>query len=192
MNEPYGDLTLGDARRRRISSAASLSTKRWGFAVRRSTSDGVGFFQAGACAIAVLPSDELANDANIASEGMAENFRGFALAWNCRLEHRRRCRDQDAPRWRRRRRSASPRRMRSGAAIAAISPISTAISGRWPTIRTFPLTEDGRLHAAGLSGFLVPNRTQARTDCRLTCARAQRTHRGDGQKVQAKSAPAAQ
>ena len=49
--------------------------------------DGVGFFQAGACAIAVFPSDELAKDANVAFEGMAENFRGIALAWNCRSEH---------------------------------------------------------------------------------------------------------
>jgi hypothetical protein len=45
---------------------------------------GVGFFQAGACAISVFPSQELAKDANVAFENMAETFRGVALAWNCR------------------------------------------------------------------------------------------------------------
>ena len=57
--------------------------ERLGFRRKGKTFDGIGFFQAGACAIAVWPSDELAKDANVASEGMAENFRGVALAWNC-------------------------------------------------------------------------------------------------------------
>lgn len=57
-----------------------------GFDRRAKGSEGVGFFRAGACAIAVWPSDELAKDANVASEGMAESFRGVALAWNCRTK----------------------------------------------------------------------------------------------------------
>jgi predicted lactoylglutathione lyase len=55
-----------------------------GFHRKGSTYDSVGFFKAGACAIAVWPSEELAKDANVAYEGMAETFRGVALAWNCR------------------------------------------------------------------------------------------------------------
>jgi uncharacterized glyoxalase superfamily protein PhnB len=54
-----------------------------GFRRRSRGAEGVGFFQAGACAIAVWPSEELAKDANFASEGMAPAFRGVALAWNC-------------------------------------------------------------------------------------------------------------
>ena len=54
-----------------------------GFERKAKDSIGVGFFQAGACAIAVWPSQELANDANVAHESMAEVFRGVALAWNC-------------------------------------------------------------------------------------------------------------
>ncbi|MGE0563647.1 MAG: VOC family protein [Pseudolabrys sp.] len=54
-----------------------------GFRRKGRSAEGVGFFQAGACAIAVWPSDELARDANIANEGMAPAFRGVALAWNC-------------------------------------------------------------------------------------------------------------
>ena len=85
MNEPTGILslvTLGVANLKR--SIAFYETL--GFRRKALAADGVGFFQAGACAIAVFPSDELASDANIASEGMAENFRGIALAWNCRSE----------------------------------------------------------------------------------------------------------
>lgn len=54
-----------------------------GFRRKGTGFEGIGFFQAGACAIAVWPSDELAKDANVAFEGMAESFRGFTLAWNC-------------------------------------------------------------------------------------------------------------
>lgn len=58
-----------------------------GFQRRARSADGVGFFQAGACAIAVFPSAELAKDANVALEGgMADSFRGVSLAWNCRSE----------------------------------------------------------------------------------------------------------
>ena len=54
-----------------------------GFRRKVQATEGVGFFQAGACAISVFPSAELARDANVAFEGMSENFRGVALAWNC-------------------------------------------------------------------------------------------------------------
>ncbi len=54
-----------------------------GFQRKGKAFDGIGFFQAGACAIAVWPSDELAKDVNVAFEGMADTFRGFTLAWNC-------------------------------------------------------------------------------------------------------------
>jgi hypothetical protein len=83
MTEPDGNLslvTLGVASLPR--SIAFYETL--GFRRKVRGADGVGFFQAGACAIAVWPSAELAKDANVASEGMAETFRGIALAWNCR------------------------------------------------------------------------------------------------------------
>lgn len=57
-----------------------------GFQRKAQGTDGVGFFQAGACAIAVFPSEELAKDANVAFEGVAATFRGVALAWNCRSQ----------------------------------------------------------------------------------------------------------
>src|SRR5689334_10065058 len=57
-----------------------------GFQRKAKANEGVGFFKAGACAIAVWPSEELAKDANVASERMAESFRGVALAWNCRTK----------------------------------------------------------------------------------------------------------
>lgn len=86
MSEPHGLLslvTLGVANLKR--SIAFYETL--GFHRKAAAAEGVGFFQAGACAIAVFPSEELAKDANVAFEGMAENFRGVALAWNCRSQH---------------------------------------------------------------------------------------------------------
>jgi len=55
-----------------------------GFARKAESADGVGFFQAGACAIAVFPSKELAKDANIGFKDLSPAFRGVSLAWNCR------------------------------------------------------------------------------------------------------------
>ncbi len=55
-----------------------------GFQRKAQGAEGVGFFQAGACAIAVYPSAELAGDANIAFADLATAFRGVSLAWNCR------------------------------------------------------------------------------------------------------------
>jgi uncharacterized protein len=54
-----------------------------GFERKATAFDGIGFFQAGACAIAVWPSAELARDANVAFEDEGKTFRGFSLAWNC-------------------------------------------------------------------------------------------------------------
>ena len=56
-----------------------------GFARKARGAEGVGFFQAGACTIAVWPSAELAKDARVA-ETPPPAFRGIALAWNCRSE----------------------------------------------------------------------------------------------------------
>jgi uncharacterized glyoxalase superfamily protein PhnB len=55
-----------------------------GFERKAQGAQGVGFFQAGACAIAVWPSQELAKDANIAFKDLSPGFRGVSLAWNCR------------------------------------------------------------------------------------------------------------
>lgn len=55
-----------------------------GFQRKAQAAEGVGFFQAGACAIAVYPSTELANDADIAFKDLSPAFRGVSLAWNCR------------------------------------------------------------------------------------------------------------
>jgi hypothetical protein len=57
-----------------------------GFARRMRAAAGVGFFQAGACTLAVWPADELGQDANVAGNTPAPAFRGVALAWNCRSE----------------------------------------------------------------------------------------------------------
>jgi predicted lactoylglutathione lyase len=55
-----------------------------GFKRKAQGTEGVGFFQAGACAIAVWPSPELAKDADIAFKDLPPAFRGVSLAWNCR------------------------------------------------------------------------------------------------------------
>jgi uncharacterized glyoxalase superfamily protein PhnB len=52
-----------------------------GFQRKARNAEGVGFFQAGACAFAVWPAAELAMDCNMPVD--APEFRGVALAWNC-------------------------------------------------------------------------------------------------------------
>ena len=87
MSEPDALLslvTLGVANLKR----SVVFYEALGFRRKVEALDGIAFFQAGACAIAVWPSDELARDANVAFENMAEAFRGFALAWNCRSKSR--------------------------------------------------------------------------------------------------------
>lgn len=54
-----------------------------GFRRKAKKAEGVGFFQAGACAFAVWPLDELAKDSN-SGAARGQTFRGVALAWNCR------------------------------------------------------------------------------------------------------------
>ena len=58
--------------------------ERLGWRRAATKTEGIVFFQAGGMALALYPRDELAKDANVTFEVMAENFRGVALAWNCR------------------------------------------------------------------------------------------------------------
>src|ERR1700712_650490 len=55
-----------------------------GFVRKAQGTEGVGFFQAGVCAISVFPSQELAKDAGIAFKDLSPALRGISLAWNCR------------------------------------------------------------------------------------------------------------
>jgi uncharacterized glyoxalase superfamily protein PhnB len=57
-----------------------------GFIRKAQGNEGVAFFQAGACAISLFPTHELAKDAKIASPDKPGNFRGMSLAWNCKSE----------------------------------------------------------------------------------------------------------
>ena len=54
-----------------------------GFQRKAASLEGVGFFQAGACAISVFPSQDLARDADIGFKDLSPAFRGVSLAWNC-------------------------------------------------------------------------------------------------------------
>jgi len=55
-----------------------------GFRRRVKSAEGVGFFQARGCALAVFPRAGLAEDAAVPDDGAG--FRGVALAWNCCAE----------------------------------------------------------------------------------------------------------
>jgi predicted lactoylglutathione lyase len=83
MNDPQAVLslvTLGVSDlNRSIAFYEALGFKR-----KAQGSEGVGFFQAGACTIAVWPSPELAKGANIVFMDLSPGFRGVSLAWNCR------------------------------------------------------------------------------------------------------------
>lgn len=57
-----------------------------GFQRKVRGAEGVGFFQAGACAFGVFPHNELAKDAQVDAGAGPPAFRGVALAWNCRSE----------------------------------------------------------------------------------------------------------
>jgi catechol 2,3-dioxygenase-like lactoylglutathione lyase family enzyme len=57
-----------------------------GFRRKLRAADGVGFFEAGACALAVFPGASLAEDAAVPDSGSTHGFRGVALAWNCGSE----------------------------------------------------------------------------------------------------------
>ncbi|MGI8525204.1 MAG: VOC family protein [Pseudolabrys sp.] len=142
MSEPEGNLslvTLGVTNLpRSISFYESL-----GF--RRKAKDlvGVGFFQAGACAISVFPSEELAKDANVAFESMAESFRGVALAWNCRSKS-----DVNKVIERAKSAGAVVRKPAQDAFWGGYSGYFADLDGHlWEVAFNpeFPLTEDGRL-----------------------------------------------
>ena len=114
-----------------------------GFVRKAAAAEGVGFFQAGACAISVFPSQELAKDAGIAFKNLSPAFRGVSLAWNCRSKA-----DVDA---------AIDRAYRAGATVqkSAEDVFWGGYSGYffdpdghlWEVAFNpgFPLSEDGRL-----------------------------------------------
>ncbi len=54
-----------------------------GFRRRAKSAEGVGFFEAGACTLAVWPADELAKDADMDTAETLPPFRSMSLAWNC-------------------------------------------------------------------------------------------------------------
>ncbi len=142
MTEPHAVLslvTLGVADlNRSIAFYEALGFRRKAQAV-----EGVGFFQAGACAISVFPSQELAKDAGIGFKDLSPAFRGVSLAWNCNSKT-----EVDA---------ALDRAYRAGATIqkSAIDAFWGGYSGYffdpdghlWEVAFNpdFPLTGDGRL-----------------------------------------------
>ena len=114
-----------------------------GFQRKARSAEGVGFFAAGACAISVFPSEELARDANVASESMAETFRGVALAWNCRSKT-----DVDAVIKRARSAGAVVRKAAQDVFWGGYSGYFADLDGHlWEVAWNphFPLSEDGRL-----------------------------------------------
>ena len=114
-----------------------------GFRRKAQAAEGVGFFTAGACAISVWPSSDLAKDAEIAFKDLSPAFRGVSLAWNCRSKD-----EVDA---------AMDRAYRAGATIQ--KPAGDVFWGGytgyffdpdghlWEVAFNpgFPLTDDGRL-----------------------------------------------
>lgn len=142
MSEPQAHLslvTLGVASlERSIDFYEAL-----GFRRKAQAAEGVGFFQAGACAIAVFPSEELAKDANVAFEGMAETFRGIALAWNCHSQA-----DVDAVIKRATRAGAVIRKPAQDAFWGGYTGYFSDLDGHlWEVAYNphFPLSDDGRL-----------------------------------------------
>lgn len=82
MNEPQAILSLVTLGVSDLNRSIAFY-EALGFARKAQTLEGVGFFQAGACAISVFPSRELAKDANIGFKDLSPAFRGVSLAWNC-------------------------------------------------------------------------------------------------------------
>jgi hypothetical protein len=142
MKEPPGILslvTLGVASLKR----SIVFYETLGFQRRALAFDGIGFFKAGACTIAVFPSEDLAKDANVAFEGMAENFRGMTLAWNCRSE-----REVDGVIKRAREAGAVIRKPGQDAFWGGYSGYFSDLDGHlWEVAYNphFPMTDDGRL-----------------------------------------------
>ena len=142
MNEPSGILslvTLGVANLRR--SIAFYETL--GFRRKVLAADGVGFFQAGACAIAVFPSEELAKDATSRPRAWPKIFAASRWPGTADSEHdvdvRDRAREQG--------RSGNPQ-ARAGCVLGRVQRLFLDLDGHlWEVAYNphFPLTDDGRL-----------------------------------------------
>lgn len=85
MNEPDAILSLVTLGVADLSRSIAFY-EELGFRRKAGAAQGVGFFQAGACAFAVWPEEELAKDSQTAKGNGSSSFRGVALAWNCRSE----------------------------------------------------------------------------------------------------------
>ena len=117
-----------------------------GFARKfRATGEAVAFFDTGATVIGLFPWDQLAQDATCRNSRGRKAFRGMTLAWNCNSQRGSRC--GDGVRHLEGRETGEGRRKRPiMAAIAAISPIPTAIPGR-PWLRpNIEVGDDRRVH----------------------------------------------
>ena len=142
MSEPEGILSLVTLGVSNLDRSIGFY-EALGFRRKAKQSDGVGFFAAGACAIAVFPSEELAKDANLAGEHMAENFRGVALAWNCKSKI-----DVDRVIKRAKSVGAVVRKPAQDAFWGGYSGYFADLDGHlWEVAYNpeFPLTDDGRL-----------------------------------------------
>lgn len=142
MSEPDGILSLVTLGVTNLARSIEFY-ETLGFRRKARAADGVGFFQAGACAISVFPSEELAKDANVAFENMAESFRGVALAWNCRSKT-----DVDAAIRRAKKAGATVRKPAQDVFWGGYSGYFADPDGHlWEVAFNphFPLTEDGRL-----------------------------------------------
>jgi predicted lactoylglutathione lyase len=78
MEQRVSIITLGVADLKRSTEFY----ERLGWRRSLAAAEGIVFFQAGGMALALFPRDELAKDANLASEG--SGFRGMSLAYNTR------------------------------------------------------------------------------------------------------------
>ncbi len=117
--------------------------EKLGFGRKAQGAEGVGFFQAGACAIAVFPSQELAKDADVKAAGVTPAFRGVALAWNCRSEV-----DVDAAIERARAAGATVRKAAQKTFWGGYAGYFADLDGHlWEVAYNphFPLSDDGRL-----------------------------------------------
>ncbi len=85
MNEPQPILSLVTLGVTDLAKSTRFY-EALGFVRKAKDNDGVAFFQAGVCTLALFPSAELAKDATITSPDKPGNFRGVSLAWNCTSE----------------------------------------------------------------------------------------------------------
>ena len=142
MNEPSAILslvTLGVANLKR--SIAFYETL--GFRRKALAAEGVGFFQAGACAIAVFPSDELAKRRQHCVRRHGRKFSRCRAGLNCRSEN-----DVDVVVRRAGRAGAVIRKPRAGCVLGRLQRL--LLRSRRPSLggrvqSALSLTEDGRL-----------------------------------------------